>query len=164
MKIKNFKSKISKGFSLAELVVMVFIATFSILIVWNIYSFFTQISLSNPSLFQASFLAEEGVEAVKFMRDSSWNTNIATLSTSTSYTLVFDGATWKASTTPTFIDGKFDRRVVVGDVSRNVNGDIDPAGSFDINTKKITVTVSWLKDNATTSREITTYVSNLFDN
>lgn len=152
------------GFSLVEVLVMVFIATFSIFIVWRIYILYIKISVSNPAAFQSSFLAEEGIEAVKFMRDSSWSSNISTLSPGTSYTLVFDGTTWKATTTLAFIDSRFDRRVSVENVFRDVSGNIAASGTADPNTKKVLVSVSWLKDTATTTRQITTYVSNIFNN
>ena len=152
------------GFSLVEVVVMVFIATFSIFMVWKVYILYIKISLSNPSNFQASFLAEEGIEAVKFMRDSGWNANIATLSSGTAYTLTFNGVAWGVTTAPAFVDSRFDRRISVVDVFRDVTGNIVSSGSLDPNTKKVLVEVSWLKDTGTTTRQITTYVSNIFKN
>ena len=154
----------SSGFSLVEVLVMVFIATFSIFAVWKIYVLYIKISLSNPATFQASFLAEEGIEAVKFMRDSGWSTNISTLSADASYTLTFNGITWGVTTTPAFIANQFDRRLSVSDVYRDISGNIAESGTSDPNTKKVLVTVSWLKDAATTTRGITTYVSNIFNN
>lgn len=157
--------KINKGFSLVEVLVVVFIATLSIFAVWKVYTLFIKISLSNPASFRASFLAEEGIEAVKFMRDSGWGSNIATLSVGTPYTLIFDGTTWKATTTPLFIANKFDRRISVADVYRDGLGNIAGSGSLDLNTKKILVEVSWQKEaGATTTKTITTYVSNIFNN
>lgn len=153
-----------KGFSLVEILVVLFITTFSVFIIWKIYVLYVKISFSNPSVFQASFLAEEGVEAVKFMRDSSWTTNIAPLSTAIYYTLIFDGTTWGVTTTPYLIDNQFDRRVSVTDVFRDISGDIASGGTPDLNTKQVLVEVSWLKDNSTTTRKITTYVSNIFNN
>lgn len=164
MKTENWKLKINKGFSLVEMIIMIFVATFSILVVWKVYTFFVKISISNPSLFQASFLAEEGIEAVKFMRDDSWSANINPLSAGVSYTLFFDGLTWEATTTSAYIANKFDRRVSFYDVYRDSFGNISDSGSFDGRTKKVVVTVSWLRDTSTTTREITTYVSDIFNN
>ena len=162
----NFRQKKfdRQGFSLVEMVIMISVATFSILIIWKIYTAFIKVSVSNPSLFQASFLAEEGIEAVKFMRDDSWTSNIAPLSSGATYILAFDNVAWEATTTLTLIDNQFDRRVVFEDVNRDGAGDIAISGSPDLNTKKVTITVSWRKDTGTTTREITTYVSNIFDN
>ncbi len=152
------------GFSLVEMIIMIFVATFSILIIWKIYAVFIKVSVSNPALFQASFLAEEGIEAVKFMRDDSWSSNIAVLTSGTPYSLAFNGTVWEATTTISFIGGQFDRRVSFEDVNRDGSGDIIEIGSLDLNTRKVLVVVSWQKDTSTTTREITTYVSNIFDN
>jgi prepilin-type N-terminal cleavage/methylation domain-containing protein len=154
----------SRGFSLVEVIVAVSIAAISILSVWKVYNFFIKISISNPSLFQASFLAEEGIEAVKFMRDSGWSSNITSLSSDVPYTLVFNGSKWATTTSVVYIDNKFDRRVSVSDVYRDAFGNIGETGSFDPDTKKVLVTVSWKKDISTTTKEITTYVSNIFKN
>lgn len=165
MKIGNWKLEINeKGFSLAEVVVAVSIAVLCITSIWSVYNFFLKISVANPSLFQASFLAEEGIEAVKFMRDSGWDSNIAPLSLGTPYTLVFTGSAWATTTSPVLIDGKFDRRVIFEEVYRDVAGNISSSGSLDQDTKKVSVVVSWQKDSATSTRQITTYVSDIFNN
>ena len=147
-----------------EVLVMVFVVTFSIFIVWKIYILYIKISFSNPATLQSSFLAEEGIEAVKFMRDGNWTSNIATLSSGTSYTLTFNGTVWGVTTTPAFIEGRFDRRISLSDVYRDGFGNIAASGTLDSGTKKVSITVSWWKDTATTSRQITTYVSNIFNN
>lgn len=158
-------TKINKGFGLVEMIIMISIITFSVLAIWKIYTVFIKISLSNPASFQSSFLVEEGIEAIKFMRDGGWSSNISNLSTSTVYFLVFDGTNWKATTTPFLINGKFDRHINFFDVFRDSSGNIVSSGSFDSNTKKVSVTVSWQKEaGATTTKIITTYVSNIFNN
>lgn len=165
---KNFKNLInfrnSLGFSLVEVLVMVFIATFSVFVVWKVYILYIKISISNPSIFRASFLAEEGIEAVKYIRDESWSSNIGSLSLGTSYTLTFNGLAWGVTTTPLFIENIFDRRISFSDVYRDASGNIAESGSLDANTKQVVVTVSWLKDTSTTTRQITTYVTNIFNN
>lgn len=167
MGIFNFQFSIFNkrtGFSLVEALFVISIAIFSILMIWKVYVFYVKISLSNPKSFQASFLAEEGIEAVKFMRDSSWSGFLATTTPGLSYTLVWTGEDWRATTTPAMILGQFDRRVVFAGVYRDASGNISEAGTLDPDTRKVTVTVSWIKDTATTTRQITTYVTNLFKN
>jgi len=154
----------NRGFSLVEALVMMFIATLSVFFIWRVYVSYIKISTSNPSIFQASFLAEEGIEAVKFMRDSGWNSNIAPLISGTSYTLTFENNAWGVTTTPVFVNSKFDRRVVLSEVYRDVSGNIASSGSLDQGTRKVLVAVSWQKDTGTTTREITTYVSDIFNN
>ncbi len=158
-------TNLSRGMSLVEAVVMIFVASICILSVWKIYTLYIKISLSNPALFQSAFLAEEGIEAVKFMRDQSWGTNIGPLSVGTNYTLTLSGSSWGVTTTPTFIDGMFDRRITFESVYRNAEGDISESGTLDPDTKKVVSTVYWKKDaTSTTTRQISTYVADIFNN
>jgi hypothetical protein len=154
----------SRGFSIAESVIAVFLITLFIISVWEIYTLYLKISLANPAYFKASFLAEEGVEAIKFMRDSNWTQNISTLTPDTYYMIEFNGTEWQFSSTPVLIDGRFDRRVAFQDVFRDVSGNIVESGNYDPKTKKVNVEVSWYANGATTTRTISTYVSNIFNN
>lgn len=154
----------NKGFSLVEALIAIFIIVFCILAIWRVYVFFIKTSLSNSKFFQGTFLADEGVEAVKFMRDSGWSSNIASLTPETPYSLVFDGVKWEATSTISYIDGVFDRRAIFSEVYRDTDGDIADSGTLDQGTRKVQITVSWSKDSSTSTREITTYVSNLFKN
>lgn len=158
------RSHLSKGFSVAEAVVAVFLISLVIISVWEIYTLYLKISLANPSYFKASFLAEEGVEAVKFMRDANWTQNIGTLTSGTPYMVEFNSTNWQFVDTPYLIDGRFDRRLIFSDVYRDVSGNIVESGNYDPKTKKVDVEVSWLKDGATTTRRISTYVTNIFNN
>ena len=143
---------------------MIFVATTCIFVVWKVYTLYIKISLANPALFQAAFLVEEGIEAMKFIRADNWTSYIAPLNLDVPYTLIFDGVRWGVTTTPIFIDNKFDRRVTLSEVYRDSNGDIAVSGTLDPKTKKLVSSVSWQKDAATTTRQITTYINNVFNN
>lgn len=107
----------------------------------------------------AAFLLEEGVEVTKILRAVDWN-NIASLETGTAYTPVLNGGAWALETDREFIDDLFDRTVVVGSVYRDSNQDIAPSGTLDPNTKLVTVSVAWRERSATTTKTISTYVTN----
>jgi Tfp pilus assembly protein PilV len=111
---------------------------------------------------QAALLAEEGLEAVRVLRDSAW-ANIASSTVDTSYTLVWTGSTWGLSASPTLIDGVFDRRVTFGSVHRNSDDDIAASGALDDDTYRVDVTVSWHTGFSTTSRTMSSYIGNIFE-
>lgn len=122
-------------------------------------------SLDNTSKIQAAYLAEEGLEAVRLMRDQSWDNNIATVPTGNEFYLYYDGTGWSATSTSLLIDGYFERVVVLRDVRRdNSQRIVDSGGSVDPNIKKVTVSVSWNSRGATTTRAISTYLANVFNN
>jgi hypothetical protein len=150
------------GFGLIEIVVGGAVLATSLMGISAYYQQSLRVSRSTAYLTQASFLLEEGLESAKIFRDISW-TNISTPATGTTYYLAFDGTNWATSTTNIYIDGRFERTITLNDVYRDGNDDIvSSGGTLDIGTRKVTVTVSWWDNAATTTRTIATYVTNIF--
>lgn len=150
-----------KGFGLIEIVVGAAVLTMVMLGISNFYQQSLRVSGRTTQFIQASFILEEGVEAARILRDKDWSVFAGT-STGVDYYLIFAGSTWATTTTNTFIDSTFERKIVFSDVYRDTNDDIAGSGTLDVNTKKITVTVSWRNKSATTTKSIETYFTNLF--
>ncbi|PIQ69447.1 MAG: hypothetical protein COV90_01360, partial [Candidatus Tagabacteria bacterium CG11_big_fil_rev_8_21_14_0_20_41_11] len=72
------------------------LSIFSLTAVSNLALKLTEESARNT---QASFLLEEGVEALKILRDSSWSANIAPLASGTVYYFAFTNHNWQATST-----------------------------------------------------------------
>ena len=152
------------GFGMVEVVVATAIVAGFILILATINTTYLKISFKESSIIQASFLSEEGIEAMRFARDSSWSSNLAPLTPGVEYFLKFSGTSWQATTTPVYI-GIFDRRVKVEQVNRDANDNIvTSGGTLDPNTLLITSTVSWMEHGATTTKITSDYLTNLFAN
>ena len=107
------------------------------------------------------------------IRDASWDIYINPIATSTPYFLYFNGVWWEATTIQQpFIDGVFDRVVIIEDVYRR-DSDSDivastslDANTFDPNSKYVTVRVSWANTStstATSTIETQTYLTNIFE-
>lgn len=152
------------GFGLLEIVVAVSLAAVALFSISAVSQVSLRVVEENTKKIQAAFLLEEGIEALKIMRDESWQTAINPLASNTDYFLEFTGNMWKATTTPVFVDGIFERKFNLFDVYRDINDDITQAGTLDADTKKIKVLVSWNSRAGTTTRAITTYITNLFNN
>ena len=127
----------------------------------GVYTFYLQTTLSLQERIQAGALLEEGIEAVKFMRDNGWS-SITALSASSTYYIVFTGTTWQASSATSSIDGTFYRSFVINQVYRDVNSQIASSGTIDPNSRKLTVSVSWREGKATTTKSLSTYITNIF--
>ena len=152
----------NRGFGLIEIVIGGAILATVFVAVSAYYQQSLVISRSTAHLTQASFLLEEGIEVAKIFRDTSW-TNISAPVTGSSYYLTFNGTSWATSTTNTYIDGVFERKIVLSDVYRDANDDIvSPGGVLDTGTRKATVTVIWYEKTATTTKSISTYLTNIF--
>ena len=143
----------------------------------SVYPLLFRTSLNTIEGARGAMLLEEGIEAVKTMRDNSWNSYIAAsaLTASTTYFLSFATSTgWSATLTPTLVDSKFSRTFSVYYICRDANYDIVDVSptttaptcsspqTSDLNTRKVTVSVSWREGNATSTKVISTFITDLF--
>ncbi len=161
--IFHIPSSTRRGFGMIEMIIGSAILSVSLL---GISSFF-EVTLKTNSATQISikgdYLLEEGVEAVKLLRDAGYANNISALGTSTPHHLVWNGTSWATTTANVFIDGLFERSFTVTNVTRDVNDDI-ATGVNDPDTRLITVSVAWNAHGATTTRSIATYIMDIFNN
>jgi len=152
-----------KGFGLLEIVIGATVLSGALFAFSLFYQKALQAGNQTTELIQANFLLEEGVEAVKIIRDGGWQANIANLTTATPIHLSFIGGTWATSTTNVYTNG-FERYFIVDDVYRDVNDDIAVSGILDVGTKKVSVTVNWWSNinNSTSTKTLATYITDLF--
>ena len=129
------------GFSLVE--VMVALALFSILAagVFSIVTSSYKNFYGTGDKQSITEFAQEGIEAVRSIRDNSWQ-EIETVSGAGNKGLAKSGGYWSFSGTSNTL-GVLTRVVAITDAQRNSNGEIvTSGGTSDPNTKKATVTVS----------------------
>ena len=113
----------------------------------GVHNLYLKTALSNGEALKAVYLAEEGIENIRFLRDVSWSTNISGL---TSLSTTIDN---------------FYRTVTLSEVNRDANSDIvSSGGTVDINTKLVVSSVSWWNGVSTTTKSISTYITNLYAN
>ncbi|MBU3925875.1 prepilin-type N-terminal cleavage/methylation domain-containing protein [Patescibacteria group bacterium] len=156
------KLQFKKGFGLIEIVVSTSIISVAFLGLMSVANLSLKVLQKSSNNIKAGFLMEEGVEAIKIIRDDGWN-NISSLSNGVNYYFDFDGISWTATTTSSYIDDIFERKFILNNVERDANDDIVVSGANDPNTKKITIYVSWKENNGITTQSFSTYITNLFD-
>jgi type II secretory pathway pseudopilin PulG len=159
---RNLNIKSGAGLSLIEVVVGVTIIFITLTGLISAYNLFLEAALQNTKKVQAAYLVEEGLEAIRQIRDEDWDTNIASLNAGVSYGFDFNGSKWTSTTSQSLIDGVFFREFGFEDVYRDVNDDISVAGDLDPDTKFFTVTISWSEKGATTTKSISAYMSKIF--
>jgi hypothetical protein len=154
--------KKDKGIGLVEVVIVsgLVLVIFSGLA--SVFNFYIKKSVSLTDNIKAEFLATEGLEALRTIRDSSY-ASLGTLPRDTDRYLYWNGAVWVATTTPELVDGIFERRFRIFDVYRNVSGDIAVSGTLDANILKTEVEVSWMDSATTSKRVISNYLGNVFE-
>ncbi len=155
-----------KGLTVIEVVVASAVFAAAVVGIVGAYNYFSRVAYRNTASVQAAFLAEEGVEAVRIMRDSSWTNNIANLSNGVNYRLTWNGTRWGTTTAVSLIDNQFDRTVSFSAVYRDGAFDVvTSGGTLDTGTRKVTVSVAWyLPDIGTSTKTVEAYVSNIFSN
>lgn len=158
MKYKN------SGSGILEVIVGLAIVAVGVFSLLRAYNYYLNFALLHKYNVQAVLLAEEGVEAVKLLRDTSWSSKITPLGTGTPYGIAFVGSSWTSTTTRQYIDGRFDRTFVLSEVYRDSNDRIASSGTLDSNTRKLIVSVSSRNMLATTTKSISTYITNIFAN
>lgn len=155
--------KKNQGFTLVEVLISATIILVAVVSLIGVHSLYLRTALSNNEAIQAAYLAEEGIEAVRFWRNSSWSANIASVSLNTPYGLSFNGTSW--ATTSSESIGNFSRTITLSVVERNASSDIvSTGGTIDTDTVLVTSAVSWMKGGATTTKAISTYLTNLYGN
>ena len=119
---------------------------------------FAYLRTFNTSLktIKAVYLVEEGIEAVNLIKNNDWN-GLGNIGTD-SY-LVWNGTTWLSTTSQSMVDQIYERKFMTEEVYRDSSDDIVLAGgTLDSNTRRLTVSVSWLDNSATTTKSISTYI------
>ncbi len=154
-----------KGFSLVEVVVAASIITISAVAILNAYGYLIRAEVGTVKVVKASYLLDEGIEGVRYLRDKGWTANILTLSTSTTYYLYVSStsgvATYQATTSRQLYDSIFERKLTFGSVYRDANQNLAASGTLDTNAIKVTVSVTFPgTSNATTTKTISTYLVN----
>ncbi len=163
-KTKKVPAYLQAGMALVEILIGSAIISVGILAAISSFNAYTNYALANQKNIQAGYLLEEALEAVTFLRDGGWTANISRFSTTTTYYLAFTGSAWATTTTPQYVDGEFLRSVRVYDVKRNGLDVISSSGTFDPNTKLVTATVDYFQGHATTTKSISTYITNIHGN
>lgn len=157
-------AKFKRGISLVEVIVGVAILLMAFTGIIAAYNVFVRVGLTTLNTIQASYLLEEGVEAVSALRDSGWIANIASLSPDRSYYLAWSGGRFSATTTVSKVDNFYSRYITLSNVTRDSNDNIAPSGIADPGTRKLSVYVSWPSGATTTLRSVSAYLTNLFNN
>src|SRR3989338_4561359 len=88
-----------RGVSLVEVVVATALLFLALTGLVTAYNMFVRVGVTTMKTIQATYLLEEGVEAVASIRDFGWTSNIAGLIAGNNYFLFWNGSRWLSTTT-----------------------------------------------------------------
>lgn len=162
-------SRQQAGFTLVEAIVAISIFVIGVVGLTQLVLVSKSVAEEGRDTVQASNYLQEGYEATRSIRDSSW----ATFAVDGSYHLVAQAGqnpAWQLVGGGTETVGKFSRTVKIDPVMReDTNGDgvlsagdkIVPTGGTlaDALTKKVTVTITWTQGRRTVTRTLFGYLT-----
>ena len=153
-----------RGFGLLEIIVGVTIISVAFFVLLGVTHNALVLSRETSRSIRAAFLMEEGLEAVRVIRDNGWISQIVPLNVDTEYDLYFNGTTWVSTTTPQTVDEIYRRTFVLRDVYRDASSDIAESGTIDSGTHKVEVGVGWTSSRGSArSVDASTYITNFFN-
>ena len=163
----------NRGISIIELLVVIVIIGVAISALLSFATFSLRTASLLKQTTQASFFVQDALEALKNYRDNTgWNDDdpgdqydgLGVVSTGVSLRVKLSGDTplrWQLLLGQETL-GIFTRDIVMEPVERDGSDNIvDSGGVLDLETKKVTVTVSWEERGGTRELEIITYLTNL---
>lgn len=104
------------------------------------------------------YLAEEGYEIIRFLRDENW-TNISGLSANTYYHLQVSTTTVSIGGSSEVIDGRYHRSFLIQPIYRNGSGNVvastTAGASLDTDTKKVFIYVGDINGTTTINALLT---------
>jgi len=156
----------SRGIALVEIVIGASIIAACFVAIIGIYASLARISAQSLPRVQAAMLAEEGLEALRSMRDESYAGNIVSLSNGSIYGIEWRQSisSYRATTSIASISGNFVRTFTVADAYRDGSYNLASSGTVDPNTKLVTMNVAWNTGSATSTFQLQSYISNIFNN
>ena len=158
--LKILKLKIENsgdGFGLIEIVVVTALVSVAFFAFLQAGIAALKLLRAADTRLKATLLAEEGLEAVRSLRDESWTVNIAPLTNETPYYPIIENGKWKLiAMPPPLIDGQFTRFVLFSTVNRDSEDDIALTGTLDPDARRVTARVTTISS----SFELVTYLTN----
>jgi len=146
----------SKGFSLVEALIGASIIVLTLTALSSAFAILAKSGRSSISSVKASYLLNEGAEAILMVAKEDW-TFIEGLTVGSTYGLEWKSNTWY-STTTTSVDNIYYRQFVVSGLYRDSNSDIASSGTLDSEGRKVDVGVSWYNGSATSTKDLSFYV------
>ena len=162
----TLQNNTARGIGIVEAIVAISVASIAFASLLIAGAYFIRGGLHAADQAQALFLLDESVEAVRFLRDESYATNIAPRIGSGQFYLAASNNRWSATTTSHLVHGKYTRSITLEAVHRRVSDDdIIPSTSgeakyVDPGTALLTVRVAW----GGGAVESATYVTDLHEN
>ena len=135
--------KFKNGIALTEIVLGVSVLALMLVFITHTITLFLNAGSVALEQTRALYLAEEGQEMLRYIRDSDWN-YLDSLTEGGTYYFSVSTTTIATSSSPEIVEGVYTRSFVVNELERDVNDDfVESGGTADEDGRVVTVTVTW---------------------
>jgi len=149
-----------KGIGIIEVIICIAIITITFWSFTGIAKYSLKIQEQSKAKIEAINLASEAIEAVRSIRDESWD-NISSLLLETKYYPIISENKWTLTlNNPGLINGTYSYSVTLERIYRDANDNISETGTEDNQTKKIIALVEWPDREETKQISLSTYLTN----
>lgn len=133
-----------KGISIIEIVIAAGIIAISVTGIAGAIQIYSKIVYQNTRQAQAVISLDEGAEAIQYLRDVSFDTEIDSRTLEQEYSIYWNGTGYELGTTTILLPYDMTRTVTFSEVRRDASDQIVlSGGTVDSNTKKATITITW---------------------
>jgi Tfp pilus assembly protein PilV len=138
------KNSFIKGISIVEIVIAAGIIATSVIGIVGAVQVYLKIVYQNTRETQAVLLLDETAEALQYLRDVSFDTNIESTVANTTYTTYWNGTAYQLATSTISLPYDMTRTITFENIRRDSSDQIvSSGGTVDSNTKKAVITISW---------------------
>jgi len=163
---KVLQANKKRGVGLVEVIVGSAILAVVLFAFTSSLSLYSRANADATNRLQALYLAEEGLDVVRGLRDAGWATHIATTSVDTDYGISFDpvNSVWAFVSSPETVE-EFTRTLTFRDVYRDSNDDVvsDPYETYDPDSRILEVEVTWPGVQDSQQVRLESIVTNVFE-
>lgn len=159
------KNSFIKGISIVEIVIASGIIAVSIVGIVGAIQIYLKIVYENTREAQAVLLLDETAEAIQYLRDVSFETNIKNIPIDSSRTIYWNGSGYQLATSTISLPYGMTRTIIFKEIRRDGSDQIvTNGGSLDEDTRKAVITVSWPYKDEIKTLNSELLVHNIYEN
>lgn len=159
------KNSFIKGISIVEIIVAAGIIAVSVTGIVAAIQIYLKVVYQNSREAQAVLVLDETAEALQYLRDVGFSSNIANLDLNQQYTVYWNGAGYSLSTSTIVLPYDMTSKVSFEEIQRNSSDEIvSTGGGLDSNTRKALITIEWPYQGQVKSLNSEVLIHNIYEN
>ncbi|MEY4440793.1 MAG: hypothetical protein RLY49_419 [Candidatus Parcubacteria bacterium] len=159
------KNSFIKGISIVEIVIAAGIIAVSVTGIVGAIQIYLKIVHQNAREAQAVLVLDETAEALQYLRDEGYSTNIESNPLNTEFSIFWNGSGYELGTSTITLSYEMTRTIQFEEVRRDGNDEIVSSGGVvDPDTRKAVITIEWPYQGQTKTISSEMLIHNTYEN